>query len=231
MRSLRTERAVRGTRPPRNGLAPLEMLSGFDFVLVYPDTRTHCTRIAVAAMHGDGSDLLSSSKKPPMSLMPLVSKSSASPNDRSLPASVVAQEPAIESRAASADESMPENSAPPRLPDRVREARTHAKLSKAELARRVGVCLSAAVQWEHPNGTSPTVANLARIADIADVAFEWLATGRGPMALVVTEDASTPPFANAANAFEERLLRAVREIPAHQYDLVLQFARSLAKNA
>jgi transcriptional regulator with XRE-family HTH domain len=173
--------------------------------------------------------LLPSSKKSPMSLTPLHSKSSASANDRALPPSVVTHDAAIESGAAPAGESAPENTAPPRLSDRVRDARVRAKLSKAELSRRVGVCLSAAVQWEHPNGTSPTVANLARIADIADVAFEWLATGRGPMAPVIPESDPTQPIAIRVDAFEERLLRAVREIPTHQHDLVIQFARSLAK--
>jgi transcriptional regulator with XRE-family HTH domain len=105
----------------------------------------------------------------------------------------------------------------------------HAKISKAELARRVGVCLSAAVQWEHPKGTSPTVANLARIASICEVAFEWLATGRGPLTLVVGDPESAPAGASTIDAFEERLLRAVREVPEHQRQLLIEFARSLKK--
>jgi transcriptional regulator with XRE-family HTH domain len=106
-----------------------------------------------------------------------------------------------------------------------------AKMTKANLARRVGVCLSAAVQWEHPNGTSPTVANLARIAEACDVAFEWLATGRGPMAPVIVDaaSASIDVRAIAISPFEERLLRAVRAMPAHQQDILIEFARSLTK--
>ena len=127
------------------------------------------------------------------------------------------------------------DSMPPQLSDRVRQARAHAKITKAELARRVGVCLSAAVQWEHPKGTSPTVANLARIATTCEVAFEWLATGRGPLTPAVDHPASTPlgaaPVgASAIDAFEERLLRKVREMPTHQRELVIEFARSLKKN-
>jgi transcriptional regulator with XRE-family HTH domain len=119
----------------------------------------------------------------------------------------------------------------PPLSDRVRQARAHAKMSKAELARRVGVCLSAAVQWEHPKGTSPTVANLARIASICEVAFEWLATGRGPLTLAVGDPASAPVGAPAIDPFEERLLRKVREVPAHQRELLIEFCRSLKKNS
>ena len=124
---------------------------------------------------------------------------------------------------------------PPQLSDRVRQARAHAKITKAELARRVGVCLSAAVQWEHPKGTSPTVANLARIASICEVAFEWLATGRGPLTPAIDDPASAPVGAasigtSAIDPFEERLLRKVREMPTHQRELVIEFARSLKKN-
>jgi transcriptional regulator with XRE-family HTH domain len=125
------------------------------------------------------------------------------------------------------------STAPPRLPDRVCLARTRAKLTKAELARRVGVCLSAAVQWENPNGTSPTVANLARIAGITEVAFEWLATGRGPLIPVLADPTSAPNPActKTIDPFEERLLCAVRSIPAHQHDVLIEFARRLARTA
>jgi len=148
------------------------------------------------------------------------------------PKPVLTLDPSIHPSAGVAAENAADDSstAPPRLPDRVRIARTCAKLTKAELARRVGVCLSAAVQWEHPNGTSPTVANLGRIAEIAEVAFEWLATGRGPMVTDVTS-ASTPPRSAAIDAFEERLLRAVRSVPAHQHDVLIEFARQLARTA
>lgn len=121
------------------------------------------------------------------------------------------------------------DSQPPQLSDRVRQARMHANISKAELARRVGVCLSAAVQWEHRKGTSPTVANLARIASICEVAFEWLATGRGPLALADDDPESAPADASAIDAFEERLLQVVREVPAHQREPLIEFARSLKK--
>jgi len=53
-------------------------------------------------------------------------------------------------------------------------------LSQAELATRVGVKRSAVTQWEHPAGTKPSVGHLIQIALETDVAFEWLATGRGP---------------------------------------------------
>jgi transcriptional regulator with XRE-family HTH domain len=112
-----------------------------------------------------------------------------------------------------------------RLSSRVRFARMLAKLSKAELARRVGVCLSAAVQWELPKGTSPTVNNLVKIATIAGVAFEWLATGRGspklpgPLQILATADDLE---------FETRLLVTVRAIARDHREVVIDFARSMA---
>src|SRR5689334_9151922 len=116
--------------------------------------------------------------------------------------------------------SMKNSRAVPRTPllhlsNRIRQARGRAELTKTELARRVGVCLSAVVQWEHPEGTAPSVRNLARVAEVTDVAFEWLATGRGP-ARVATGD-GTPaiePAAIATTLFEERLLQIARLLPS-----------------
>jgi len=65
--------------------------------------------------------------------------------------------------------------------NRVRQARRLANLSQQELATRVGVHRSAVAQWEQAGGCHPTVENLARIAAITAVQFEWLATGRGRM--------------------------------------------------
>jgi transcriptional regulator with XRE-family HTH domain len=166
---------------------------------------------------------------------PNVSKSVAAHGTRADHLSIESPESAVTLRSAphlpDQESSNSDTSIPPQLSDRVREARIHAKITKAELARRVGVCLSAAVQWEHSKGTSPTVANLARIANICEVAFEWLATGRGPMASALGGADSVPPAAIRVDAFDERLLRCVREIPPHQRELLIEFARSLAKRA
>jgi transcriptional regulator with XRE-family HTH domain len=113
-----------------------------------------------------------------------------------------------------------------RLSGRVRFARMLAKLTKAELARRVGVCLSAAVQWELTNGTSPTVNNLVKIATIAGVGFEWLATGRGsPKLQAVPQILASPDDLE----FEIRLLVAARAVARDRRDVVVDFARSLAE--
>ena len=114
-----------------------------------------------------------------------------------------------------------------RLCDRVRIARTLAKMTKAELARRIGVCLSAAVQWEHPRGTSPTVANLVRIATICGVAFEWLATGRGSPNLA--DALNTPAIGDQDIDFEIRLLQAARGVPRDRREVVVEFMRAIVE--
>jgi len=119
-----------------------------------------------------------------------------------------------------------------RLCERIRQARANAALTKAELARRVGVCLSAAVQWEHPQGTAPTVTNLTRIAQITDVAFEWLATGRGAIRIAIGDGPATiHPAAVAMTMFEERLLRIARELPSNHHEPLLAMLSTWTKNA
>lgn len=67
-----------------------------------------------------------------------------------------------------------------KLHERVREARKLLKASQEVLAAQVGVTRGAVAQWEMPTGTAPSVENLIKIAGLSGVAFEWLATGRGP---------------------------------------------------
>lgn len=69
------------------------------------------------------------------------------------------------------------------LPLRIRRARAVARITQSELARRLDVKRSAVSQWESAHGTTPNVAHLIRIAVETGVAFEWLATGRGPLHL------------------------------------------------
>src|SRR5262245_49861235 len=97
------------------------------------------------------------------------------------------------------------------LHKRIREARRHAGMTRTELARRVRVQPSAATQWEHENGTAPTVRNLIRIATLTSVSFEWLATGRGvPHPKHLTEIRDARDFAR--DPFEEEMLELAREM-------------------
>ncbi len=111
-----------------------------------------------------------------------------------------------------------------RLKDRIRVARMRAGFSKAELARRVGVSPSAVVQWENPDGGGASARHLAAIAQCTEVAFEWLATGRGPSRIDAGDGPLTiEPTAIAVTLFEERLLEVARKLPSHRHEALIEF--------
>jgi len=110
------------------------------------------------------------------------------------------------------------------LRERIRQAREILGMTRAQLARQVGVGASAAVQWEQPKGTSPSVANLIAIAHATDVSFEWLATGRG-MARVKAdgEVSAIHKDCMAHDLYEETLLVLGRNVPRPQREPLLNF--------
>lgn len=110
------------------------------------------------------------------------------------------------------------------IAERVRMAREEAGLSCAELARRVGVRPSAAVQWEAEHGTTPSVENLSRIAAITRTAFEWLATGRGSKAAEAAGENQAVALSDFAQSpYEERWLRIGRKVPPRLREALLKF--------
>jgi transcriptional regulator with XRE-family HTH domain len=109
------------------------------------------------------------------------------------------------------DERQPRAFTGPR-PNRIRHARRLARLTQAKLAESIGVGASAVAQWELPNGTSPTVEHLDRIAGVCHVSFEWLATGRGNAVRGVEETPAIDTIQLTADEFEDRLLVAFRRI-------------------
>lgn len=116
----------------------------------------------------------------------------------------------------------------PSLRERIRRAREALGVSRAQLARRVGVSASAAVQWERRYGTSPSAANLIAIAKITDVSFEWLSTGRGVPRL--GGDHESPAISKncmALDLFEERVLLIARKLPHAHRDAFLHYFEKL----
>lgn len=109
------------------------------------------------------------------------------------------------------------------LADRVRHARHIVGLSQAALARSVGVGPSAVAQWEIPHGTSPTVEHMIQIASGCGVAFEWLATGRGPISVKGQETPAVDLLVFAADMAEERLLIAFRRVPAKKRETLVRW--------
>lgn len=106
------------------------------------------------------------------------------------------------------------------MPVRVRQARSAAKLSQAQLAGQLGVCRSAVAQWERHGGTSPNINHLAKVAVITGVLFEWLATGRGssrPHGAEFENAATTADF--AMDEYESRLLDSVRRLSPRKREM------------
>ncbi len=114
------------------------------------------------------------------------------------------------------------------LPTRIRRARLAAKLSQAELARRAGVKRSAVTQWEHPEGTSPSMHHLLQIAIETGTCIEWLATARGPMRSAAEAPATVLIDDYAQDPNETEALLRFRRLPAQKRRIALQILEVLA---
>ncbi|MEQ1513757.1 MAG: helix-turn-helix transcriptional regulator [Lysobacteraceae bacterium] len=115
------------------------------------------------------------------------------------------------------------------LPTRIRKARLSARLTQAELARRVGVKRSAVTQWEHPLGTTPSMHHLLQIAVETGICIEWLATARGPCR--TAEEAETSVLltnGGARDPQEDEVLLRFRRLPAHKRKVALQILQVLS---
>lgn len=113
---------------------------------------------------------------------------------------------------------------------RIRRARSVCKITQAELAARIGVHRSAVAQWEQLKGTTPNVSHLIRIAEVLEISFEWLATGRGSLTL----DASCEPRERAHSDFardemEERMLLVSRQLNTRKREAVLALMEALIR--
>ena len=114
------------------------------------------------------------------------------------------------------------------LVNRIRDARRLTGITRAELARQVGVKPSAAAQWEQTDGTAPSVRNLIKIALFTNVSFEWLATGRGmmrPQSLLDIPALHTQGFAH--DLFEEQMLSLARDVPEKWRDPLVHLLRTI----
>jgi transcriptional regulator with XRE-family HTH domain len=101
---------------------------------------------------------------------------------------------------------------------RIRLARRHAGLSQLQLANVIGVQRSAVSHWESTQAKNPSVEHLRQLAVVTGVQFEWLATGRGGMALSNEVRMDSVP---TAEALELRLLHAFRDVsPQSRVSLV-----------
>lgn len=114
---------------------------------------------------------------------------------------------------------------------RIRLARRHAGLSQMQLAGAVGVQRSAVSHWESSQPKNPSVSHLRDVARITGVQFEWLATGRGAMALCDDVRLESVPTADALlvdEPIELRLLRAFRAVTGQSRVSLVELSEQLA---
>ena len=116
--------------------------------------------------------------------------------------------------------------------ERIRLARRHAGLSQSALAKAVGVQRSAVSHWEAVDGKSPSMANLRRVATVTGVQFEWLATGRGRMALSADDNLEGVAAADGTlidDSLELRLIAAFRQISARSRAPLVELMEQMAE--
>jgi transcriptional regulator with XRE-family HTH domain len=100
-----------------------------------------------------------------------------------------------------------------------------------QLAGAVGVQRSAVSHWESTQPKNPSVSHLRDVARITGVQFEWLATGRGAMALCDDVRLESVPTADALlvdEPIELRLLRAFRAVSAPSRVSLVELCEQLA---
>lgn len=117
------------------------------------------------------------------------------------------------------------------LSDRIRRARTAAKLSQQALAEMAGVQRSAVAQWERPGGSCPSMHHLIRIAVSTGVCLEWLGTGHGPVH--PSDDGwipATEPSDYIQDDIEAKCLAALRRIPARTREQIVDMIDLVAAN-
>jgi len=111
---------------------------------------------------------------------------------------------------------------------RIRQARKAAGLSQSRLAKLLGVTRSACSQWESSQGTVPRRERLEQLAELLDVSYEWLATGRKgkeeKSAFGIKEDS---PYKTAMPPDQEELLKLYRTLSLKARIALMEFLRSL----
>lgn len=118
------------------------------------------------------------------------------------------------------------------IAERIRETRKDKGLSQSDLAERTGVTRGACGQWERGE-SAPSVENLARVAVILDVRFEWLATGRGTKEYEsVARDVSPPVHINPPHEMrlsddERQLLAVFGRLSAASRSTLIAFLKTL----
>lgn len=112
------------------------------------------------------------------------------------------------------------------MDERIKEARKALGWSQADLARHMFVSQPSVAAWELGR-KAPHTKNLARLAVLLGVRFEWLTTGRGNMHSSAAHKAREPAPDDWILPEERRLLSTYSRLKPVQRTALLGFLESL----
>lgn len=112
------------------------------------------------------------------------------------------------------------------MEERIKEARKALGWSQADLARRMYVTQPSVADWESGR-KAPHTKNLARLAIMLGVSFEWLSTGRGKMISSSTLNAQESTINDWILPEERSLLSTYSRLKPKQRTALLGFLESL----
>jgi len=112
------------------------------------------------------------------------------------------------------------------MEERIKSARKAMGWSQAELARRMFVTQPSIADWESGR-KAPHTKNLARLAILLGVNFEWLTTGRGEMLSSNSQNARETTPDDWIRPEERRLLREYARLKPKQRTALLEFLEAL----
>lgn len=112
------------------------------------------------------------------------------------------------------------------MENRIKQARKAIGWSQADLARRMFVTQPSVADWESGR-KAPHTKNLARLAMLLGVRFEWLSTGRGEMVPSSERTAQEPMPESWILPDEQRLLNTFSQLKPRQREALLGFLESL----
>ena len=112
------------------------------------------------------------------------------------------------------------------MEERIKEARKALGWSQADLARRMFVTQPSVAAWESGR-KAPHMKNLARLAMLLGVSFEWLSTGRGETHPSTTLAARETAIDEWMRPEERRLLSTFSDLKPKQRAALLGFLETL----
>ncbi len=112
------------------------------------------------------------------------------------------------------------------MENRIKKARKALGWSQADLARRMFVTQPSVAAWEL-GFKAPHTKNLARLAMLLGVSFEWLTTGRGDMHPSTTLAARETATDEWMRPEERRLLSTFSNLKPKQRTALLGFLETL----